>query len=160
RARCPQWLRRGQSSLFRRRRLPSEIAAGARLSAREFRHPRPPRHNRRPLPGRQALAIKNQAANTRTGHTRLAKNIRRSEARVALEAIQKAVADASLTMADIDGMTRFDMDTNSETELTYMLGIPNLRFFAEIPFGGGGGSGTIALAAAAVASGQATNVVA
>jgi len=106
------------------------------------------------------MTIKNKAAITGVGHTEFAKNIGRSEARVALEAIQKAVADAGLTMADIDGMTRFDMDTNSETELTYMLGIPNLRFFAEIPFGGGGGSGTIALAAAAVASGQATNVVA
>src|SRR5205807_394870 len=52
-----------------------------------------------------------------------------------------------------------DMDTNVETELTYMLGIPNLRFFAEIPFGGGAGAGTVALAAMAVATGQATNGV-
>jgi acetyl-CoA acetyltransferase len=105
------------------------------------------------------MSIKNKSAVIGVGHTEYAKNIGRSEAHVALEAIQKAVADAGLTTKDIDGMVRFDMDSNVETELTYMLGIPNLRFFAEIPFGGGAGAGTIALGAMAVATGQATNVV-
>lgn len=105
------------------------------------------------------MSIRNRAAIVGVGHTEYAKNIGRSEAHVALEAIQKAIADAGLTAADIDGMVRFDMDTNVESELTYMLGIPNLRFFGEIPFGGGGGSGTIALAATAVTAGQANNVV-
>lgn len=104
-------------------------------------------------------SIRDRAAIVGIGQTAYGKHIDKTEHRIACEAIAAAIADAGLTPKDIDGLVRYDIETNSELAIIYSLGIPHLRFFAGIPSGGGAVCGTIVLAAMAVATGQANNVV-
>lgn len=95
------------------------------------------------------------------GHTEYSKDSGRSELKLACEAITAALADAGMCAADIDGITKYTMDNNDPVDIARNLGMPELRFFAEVAYGGGGGPvGTIMLAAMAVATGQAKAVVA
>jgi acetyl-CoA acetyltransferase len=95
------------------------------------------------------------------GHTEYSRDSGRSELKLACEAILGALADAGLTPADVDGITKYTMDNNDPLDIARSLGIPQLRFFAEVAYGGGGGPvGTVMLAAMAVATGQAKAVVA
>ena len=48
---------------------------------------------------------------------------------------------------DIDGLIRYDMDSNHETLLTQSLGIKNLRHWDSVSYGGGAGNATIGHAA-------------
>jgi len=106
-------------------------------------------------------SICDQACIVGIGHTEYSKDSGRSELKLACEAIGAAIEDAGLCPADIDGITKFSMDNNDVVDISRSLGIPHLRFFSEIPYGGGGGPlGTILLAAMAVATGQASAVVA
>ncbi|MBK6657626.1 MAG: lipid-transfer protein [Proteobacteria bacterium] len=95
------------------------------------------------------------------GHTEYSRDSGRSEMALACEAIGAAIADAGLTPADIDGITKYTMDNNDPIDIARNLGIPELRYVAEVNYGGGGGPvGTILLGAMAVATGQAKAVVA
>lgn len=95
------------------------------------------------------------------GHTEFSKDSGRSEMSLAVEAILAAVQDAGLTPKDIDGIMKFSMDNCDVVNLAANLGIPELHFFLETPWGGGGGpSGTILGAAMAIATGMAECVVA
>ena len=95
------------------------------------------------------------------GHTEYSRDSGRSELKLACEAISAAIADAGLQPSDIDGITKYTMDNNDPIDIARNLGIPELRYFAEVNYGGGGGPvGTIMLAAMAVATGQAKAVVA
>lgn len=105
------------------------------------------------------MTLKNKAAIVGIGQTAFSKSLGKSELSVAIECSRKAIADAGLTPKDIDGIVRFDMDNAQEDELVYALGIPELKFFATTPWGGGAGANSIQLAAMAVATGQATNVL-
>jgi acetyl-CoA acetyltransferase len=100
-----------------------------------------------------------KAAIAGIGQTEFAKNIGRSERAIALEAIAAALADAGVAPGAVDGLVRFDMESTSEVEVARNFGIENLRFFAEVGYGGGGGCATLALAAMAVESGRADTVV-
>jgi acetyl-CoA acetyltransferase len=84
-----------------------------------------------------------------------------SELQLALEAIQKAVADAGLRVEDIDGFASYSNDRNEPARLATALGIPELRF-ANMHWGGGGGgmAGAVGNAAAAIVAGFANYVVA
>jgi acetyl-CoA acetyltransferase len=104
-------------------------------------------------------SIRDRAAIIGIGQTAFSKEIGKTEHRVACEAIAAAIADAGLTPKDIDGIVRYDIETNTELAIIYSLGIPHLRFFAGVTSGGGAVCGTIVLAAMAVATGQANNVV-
>lgn len=106
-------------------------------------------------------SISNQTCIVGIGHTEYSRDSGRSEMTLACEAIGAAIADAGLTPADIDGITKYTMDNNDPIDIARNLGIPELRYFAEVNYGGGGGPvGTIMLAAMAVATGQAKAVVA
>ncbi len=94
------------------------------------------------------------------GSTEFSKDSGRSELKLASEAILAALADAGLTPRDVDGIAKFSWDNNDPVALATNLGIPRLRFFAEIPFGGGASVGVVLAAAMAVATGQADTVVA
>lgn len=95
------------------------------------------------------------------GHTEYSRDSGRSELKLACEAIGAAIADAGLRPADIDGIAKYTMDNNDPIDIARCLGIPQLRFFGEVAYGGGGGPvGTVMLAAMAVATGQAKAVVA
>jgi acetyl-CoA acetyltransferase len=77
---------------------------------------------------------------------------------MALEAIMLALDDAGLAPDDVDGITGYSFDRVREYELVNNLGLRDLSFFAESPYGNG--CGAVALAALAVAAGRAHTVVA
>jgi acetyl-CoA acetyltransferase len=106
-------------------------------------------------------SLHDQACIVGIGHTEYSKDSGRSELKLACEAIGAAIEDAGLTPADIDGLTKFTMDNNDPIDIARNLGMPELRFFGEVAYGGGGGPvGSIQMAAMAVATGQAKAVVA
>lgn len=105
------------------------------------------------------LSIADRAAIVGIGHTAYTRQSGVTEQRQAVEAISKALDDAGLTVRDVDGLARFDIENVNELALVYGMGIPHLRFFAGIPSGGGAVCGTLVLAAMAVATGQAQVVV-
>ena len=80
--------------------------------------------------------------------------------RLAAEAVLDALDDAGLTPADVDGLTTFTMDSNTEIAVARAAGIGELKFFSKIHYGGGAACATIQQAAMAVATGVADVVVA
>jgi acetyl-CoA acetyltransferase len=93
------------------------------------------------------------------GATEFSKDSVRSELALAAEAVRAAVADAGLAPSDVDGLTTFTMDTNSEIALAATAGLGDLRFFSRIGYGGGAACATVQQAALAVATGVADVVV-
>jgi acetyl-CoA acetyltransferase len=93
------------------------------------------------------------------GQTRFGRDLGRPERSLALEAIAAALDDAGIAPAEVDGLVRFDLESTSEVEVARNLGIPNLRFFGSIAYGGGAGCATVGLAAMAVATERARVVV-
>ena len=83
-----------------------------------------------------------------------------TEHALACQAIKLAVADAGLSIDDVDGLASFADDRNEAIFLAAELGIPALRFgnMVWMP-GGGGGCAAVANAAMAVETGQAEVVV-
>ena len=83
-----------------------------------------------------------------------------SEHALACQAIQRAVADAGLSVDDVDGLASFADDRNEAVFLAAELGLPALRFANMVWMpGGGGGCAAVANAAMAVETGQAEVVV-
>lgn len=106
-------------------------------------------------------SLSDRACIVGVGHTEYSTDSGRSELALACEAITAALADAGMTAGDVDGIVKYTMDHNDPIDIARCLGIPALRFFAEVAYGGGGGPlGTLTLAAMAVATGQARAVVA
>lgn len=106
------------------------------------------------------MSIRNRAAIAGVGQTEFSKDSGRSTLRMALEAILEALGDAGLTPDDVDGMVKMSAnDDIYEIDLLRNLNLRNLRFFNEVPHGGGAACGTIASAAAAVISEMADVVV-
>jgi acetyl-CoA acetyltransferase len=58
--------------------------------------------------------LSGKAAIVGIGATDFSKDSGRSELRLAAEAVQDALGDAGLTAGDVDGLTTFTMDTNTE----------------------------------------------
>ncbi|MEP7737783.1 lipid-transfer protein [Nocardioides sp. 31GB23] len=104
-------------------------------------------------------SLSGRAAIAGIGATEFSKESGRSELQLAVEAVRAAVEDAGLTMADVDGLTTFTMDANSEIAVARELGIGELRFFSRISYGGGAACATVQQAAMAVATGVADVVV-
>jgi acetyl-CoA acetyltransferase len=105
------------------------------------------------------VSLSRRAAIAGIGATEFSKASGRSELQLGVEAVQAALADAGLTPADVDGMVTFTMDTNPEIEIARLLGVPELRFFSRIHYGGGAACATVQQAAIAVATGVAETVV-
>jgi 17-hydroxy-3-oxo-4-pregnene-20-carboxyl-CoA lyase len=93
------------------------------------------------------------------GATEFSKNSRRSELRLAAEAVRAALDDAGLTPADVDGLVTFTMDANAEVAVAREIGAGELTFFSQIGYGGGAACATVHQAAMAVATGAAKVVV-
>jgi acetyl-CoA acetyltransferase len=93
------------------------------------------------------------------GATEFSKDSGRSELRLAVEATQSALHDAGIARDEVNGLVSFTMDNNEIMSVARGLGLRELTFFAQTPWGGGGGCGTVALAAAAVTVGLADVVV-
>ncbi len=104
--------------------------------------------------------LRGKAAIVGAGCTEFSRQAGRTELQLACEAISAALADASLTPADVDGLVSYTVDPVDETELVRSIGFRELTFSSRVPYGGGGSMGTLLHAAAAVASGAADVVVA
>jgi acetyl-CoA acetyltransferase len=100
-----------------------------------------------------------RAAVAGIGQTRYAKDMGRSELDLATEAIAHACADAGLPVQAIDGFVSYHVEQVAEADLVTTLGIPDLRFMARTPSGGGGAASILGLAALAVEHGTAECVV-
>ncbi len=106
------------------------------------------------------MTIRNKAAIVGIGQTEFSKDSGRSVLHMALEAILAALDDAGLQPKDVDAVVKMSANNDiAEIDLLRSLGLSNLRFFNEVPHGGGAACGTIAGAVAAVASGMADVVV-
>jgi acetyl-CoA acetyltransferase len=105
-------------------------------------------------------SLSGKAAIVGIGATEFSKESGRTELQLSVEAVQSALADCGLSPRDVDGLTTFTMDTSSEIAVARELGIPELRFFSRINYGGGAACGTVQQAAMAVATGVADVVVA
>ncbi len=110
-------------------------------------------------PPLEANTFKDRTAIVGVGQTDYSRNSGRDELDMACEAIKAAVADAGLTMADVDGLEVFTLERTSMPVLVSALGIPNLRFSSAISYGGGASCANIMHAAAAVSTGVARHVV-
>jgi acetyl-CoA acetyltransferase len=93
------------------------------------------------------------------GQTDFSKDSGRSELQLAAEASLAALADAGLTVDDIDGMVTFTIDPTEDVDLMRVLGVRNLTWSVRLPHGGGGSGATVLAAAMAVATGQAETVL-
>jgi acetyl-CoA acetyltransferase len=93
------------------------------------------------------------------GQTEFSKAAGRSETQLAAEAITAALADAGLSVSDVDGLVSYTIDPVEETELVRALGIPEVGWSSRVPYGGGGSQGVPLHAAAAVVAGVADVVV-
>jgi acetyl-CoA acetyltransferase len=83
-----------------------------------------------------------------------------SEFQLACTAIQRAVEDAGLDLADVDGFVSYTDQRNLPTRLARALGVRELRWVATTwPGGGNSVAAAVQLADAAVSAGYAHNVV-
>ena len=105
-------------------------------------------------------ALRGRAAVAGIGQTRYAKNMERTELDLALEAIRGACDDAGVPATAIDGIVSYHVEQVAEVDLVAALGLPELRYMARTPSGGGGAASILGLAAVAVAGGTAECVVA
>jgi acetyl-CoA acetyltransferase len=103
--------------------------------------------------------ISGAAAIAGIGATEFSKDSGRSELRLAAEAARAALADAGLSPHEVDGLVTFSMDSTAEIALARELGVPELRFFSQVGYGGGAACATVQQAAMAIAAGLAGIVV-
>lgn len=93
------------------------------------------------------------------GQTEFSTNSGRTEWELALEAVQAALADAGIAPSEVDGVVRYSYDNVTPAMLVRCLGIKDLRWYGELPFGGIAQCGVIAQAAASIVAGIASVVV-
>jgi acetyl-CoA acetyltransferase len=94
------------------------------------------------------------------GATEFSKDSGRSELRLAVEATLAALADAGIDPSEVDGMSTYMMDNNSEQEVFRAIGGKDLKFFSRIAQGGGATCAPLQQAAMAITTGMADVVVA
>ena len=83
-----------------------------------------------------ANGLYRKAAIAGIGETDYSRNSGRSELTLALQAVSAAIKDAGLTPKDIDGLVKYQVDSNSEGEIANALGMDHLRFYGQSPRGG------------------------
>jgi acetyl-CoA acetyltransferase len=93
------------------------------------------------------------------GATEFTKSSGKSELHLAVEACMAACEDAGVDPRQVNGLSTFTMENNTENEVMRSLGIPELTHFSRIHFGGGAPCGTVQYAAMAVHEGVADYVL-
>ncbi len=107
-----------------------------------------------------AFAGRDKCAVAGIGQTAFSRDSGRSVLSLATEASLKAIADAGLTVDDIDGIVRCEQDTVRPYSLAAALGAKNLAYWADTGPGGVAPCMMMGLAMGAVMSGQAKAVLA
>ena len=105
------------------------------------------------------LSISGRAAIAGLGATEFSKNSGRTELRLAMEATLAALADAGIDPSEVDGFSSYTIDKVPEYEIARLLGAKDVKFFSQVPHGGGAACAPILHAAMAVATGIAKTVV-
>jgi acetyl-CoA acetyltransferase len=105
------------------------------------------------------ISISGRAAIAGLGATEFSKNSGRTELRLAMEATLAALDDAGIDPKEVDGFCSYTMDKVPDYEIARLLGAPDVKFFSQIPHGGGAACAPVMHAAMAVASGVARTVV-
>jgi acetyl-CoA acetyltransferase len=98
------------------------------------------------------MSIKDQAAIVGVGATpyyKRGQSFPETELSMACTAILAALADAGLTVQDLDGFAIYSQSCDP-AEVASVLGVPEVRFAASLTSGGGGCAGALGLAAAAI----------
>lgn len=103
--------------------------------------------------------LSGQAAIVGLSATEFSKNSGRTELRLAMEATLAALEDAGIDPKEVDGFSSYTLDKVPEFEIARLLGCEQVRFFSQIPHGGGAACAPIMHAAMAVATGVAKTVV-
>jgi hypothetical protein len=88
------------------------------------------------------MTLRSKAAIVGIGATEFSKDSGRTELTLAAECVLAALADAGLTPADVDGLVTFTQDANSEIAVAREVGVPELRFFSRVDYGGGAACAT------------------
>jgi acetyl-CoA acetyltransferase len=107
-----------------------------------------------------AWALRDRTAIVGIGETQYTKRggATQSEMALACESIKRAVADAGLTLDDVDGLCAYNSDRCTIMEVAEVLNL-QLRFANLYPGGGNATAGVVQNAAMAVAAGSARVVV-
>ena len=105
------------------------------------------------------LCISGRASIAGLGTTAFSKNSGRTELRLAMEATLAALADAGIDPSEVDGFSSYTIDKVPEYEIARLLGANNVKFFSQVPHGGGAASAPFRHADMAVATGIAKTVV-
>ena len=93
------------------------------------------------------------------GSTEFSKNSGRSTLALAVEASLAAIGDAGLSVGEVDGIVRCDLDDVQCHDLADALGLPVLSYFGTVGTAGTAPCGMVGQAAAAVMAGLANTVV-
>lgn len=93
-----------------------------------------------------------------TDYFRRGQSVPLTPTELAGNAITAAAKDAGLRIRDLDGFALYAGGLNTAI-LAQSIGMPEVRFTATLPGGGGGSAGALGLAAAAVTSGMAEAVI-
>jgi acetyl-CoA acetyltransferase len=107
-----------------------------------------------------AFAGRDKTAVVGIGQTSFSRDSGRSVLSLATEASLKALADAGLTVDDVDGIVRCESDTVTPFTLGAALGVNNLSYWADTGPGGVAPCMMMGVAMGAVLSGQAKTVIA
>lgn len=105
------------------------------------------------------MSLHRKAAIVGIGQTEFSRDSGRSEWQLAQEAILAALADAGLEAREVDGLIRYSYDNVTPAMIVRGLGMVDVRWFSDVPFGGTAQCGVIAQAAAAIHAGIAKTVV-
>jgi acetyl-CoA acetyltransferase len=100
------------------------------------------------------MNLADKAAIVGAAETPYARRLEPSEEALAARVVLDACADAGISPSEIDGMVSYSVESVIETSLGNLIGSNDLRFFANIGYGGGGGPGCIGLMATAIATGR------
>jgi acetyl-CoA acetyltransferase len=103
--------------------------------------------------------VHRQSAITGIGHTEYSRASGRTERQLALQAGRAALADAQVEPHEVDGIVRYSTDSTSPAHFARSFGASQIRYYAEVPFGGAACGAVITNAAAAISAGQASVVL-
>ena len=93
-----------------------------------------------------------------TPYYRRGESVPQTPMELAGKAVLAALADAGLTVDDLDGFALYSMGFDTSL-FAQWLGVPDVKFTGMLTGGGGGAAGSVGLASAAIVSGMAECVV-